>query len=388
MKRTGMITMNELTIDRIRLFALRAAPDRGPLSSLGPMPTRNGLLVEVTTKEGATGWGEVWCNIPPRGNISRMNLLADVMCPEVVGKPFPGFSDIRVHLEARLQRLAVHSGEPGAFWQCVSGLDTAAADASARMAGAPLCTFLGADSPEPVRVYASTPDLSRLDRSVHALVEAGHTAFKLKIGFGASQDRRTLERFREIAPNGSTLMVDANQGWSSVEAQGRIREIEGFGISFVEEPLLVTAPLREWAALAAGSKPAIAAGENFSSRKTFSDFLERGGLNVVQPDVAKWGGVSGAMQVARLAEDAGAACALHYMGTALGLAASAHVMAAMGGVGPVELDSNPNPLRTELGDIDLRVRAGRLAVPGGHGIGFAPDPEALDRLCVARFETK
>ena len=51
--------MSELTIERIRLFALRSAPGRGPLSSLGPMPTRNGLLVEITTKEGATGWGEV-----------------------------------------------------------------------------------------------------------------------------------------------------------------------------------------------------------------------------------------------------------------------------------------------------------------------------------------
>ena len=248
--------------------------------------------------------------------------------------------------------------------------------------------FLGAESPKPVQVYASTPDLSRLDRSVHALVETGHTAFKLKIGFGASQDHRTLAWFREIAPNGSRLMVDANQGWSSGEAEGRIREIEGFGISFVEEPLLVTAPIQEWAALSATSKPSIAAGENFSSRKMFSDFLDRGGLDVVQPDVAKWGGVSGAMQVARLAKDAGAVCTLHYMGTALGLAASAHVMAATGGAGLVEFDSNPNPLRTELGDIDLRVCAGRFAVPGGHGIGFAPDPEALDRFCVARFATR
>ena len=380
--------MNKFTIDRIRLFALRSTPGRGPISSLGPMPARNGLLVELTTREGATGWGEVWCNFPSRGNVSRLNLFADVICPEVVGKPFSEFSEIRTHLEIKFQRLAIHTGEAGAFWQCISGLDTAAADASARLAGRPLSKFLNGQPSNSVPVYASTPDLSCLDRSVDALVEAGHTAFKLKIGFGTAQDCRTLERFRQIAPADSRLMVDANQNWSLEEAGINIRSIEKFGISFVEEPLLATVPVQAWAAFAAKSKLPIAAGENISSKRMFSEFLEFGGVDVVQPDIAKWGGVSGAMEVGELARDADADCALHYMGTALGLAASVHVMAAMGGAGPVELDANLNPLRTELGDIDLHVREGFLAVPEGHGIGFTPDPAALDRFSVARFATK
>ena len=183
-------------------------------------------------------------------------------------------------------------------------------------------------------------------------------------------------------------MVDANQNWSLDEADDKIQSIGEFDISFVEEPLLATVPVQEWAAFSARSRFPIASGENFSSKRMFSDFLELGGVHVVQPDVAKWGGVSGAMAVGELAENADAACALHYMGTVLGLAASVHVMAAMGGVGPVELDANPNPLRTELGEIDLHVSKGCLAVPRGHGIGFTPDPAALDRFCVARFATK
>ncbi|MCV6602463.1 MAG: mandelate racemase/muconate lactonizing enzyme family protein, partial [Cohaesibacter sp.] len=81
-----------------------------------------------------------------------------------------------------------------------------------------------------------------------------------------------------------------------------------------------------------------------------------------------------------------ATCAMHYMGTAVGLAASIHVLSAIGGSGPVELDANPNPLRTELGDLDLTVRGGHLSVPAGPGLGFVPDPLALRHLSIAEMD--
>ena len=70
------------------------------------------------------------------------------------------------------------------------------------------------------------------------------------------------------------------------------------------------------------------------------------------------------------------------MGTAIGLAASLHLLAAVGGAGFVELDSNDNPLRTALCDLDLGVTEGRVRVPRGEGIGVIPDGEALRRYRV------
>ena len=379
--------MPELRIDRIRLFAVRAVPEQVPESSLGRMQARNGMLIEVTTQEGATGWGEVWCNFPPRGNISRLNLFADLMVPEVLHQAYPDYAAARRGLEKRLQGMAIHTGEPGAFWQCVAGLDMALADASARLDGKALCEFIGTGSAEAVQVYASTPNLSCLEQGLGALKEDGHNAFKLKLGFGREQDLASLKRFRTFAPD-AQLMVDANQSWASDEALRKIESIEQYGISFVEEPLLATAPSQDWAGLAARTSIPLAAGENITSLEMFEKYLACHGLSVVQPDVAKWGGVSGAMEVAELARKAGATCALHYMGTAVGLATSIHVMAATGGVGPVELDANPNPLRTELGALDLSVNSGRIRVPAGPGIGFTPDPDALRRFSVAEFATR
>ena len=64
-----------------------------------------------------------------------------------------------------------------------------------------------------------------------------------------------------------------------------------------------------------------------------------------------------------------------------------HTLAAIGGKGPIELDANPNSLRTELGEIDLSIRDGALQVPSGPGHGFIPEPSALKKLSVACFDS-
>ena len=98
---------------------------------------------------------------------------------------------------------------------------------------------------------------------------------------------------------------------------------------------------------------------------------------VVQPDVAKWGGVSGTLAVGRHARAVGARCCMHFMGTGLGLAASLHLLAVIGGDGRVELDINDNPLRSELGAIDLQVRQGKLPVPVGRGLWLRTRPSSI-----------
>ncbi|MDA7984321.1 MAG: mandelate racemase/muconate lactonizing enzyme family protein, partial [Alphaproteobacteria bacterium] len=233
-----------------------------------------------------------------------------------------------------------------------------------------------------VAVYASAPDVSRLEDSVEEMLADGHTAAKLKIGFSRERDVSLMRRFRAIAGDRLGVMADANQKWSLQEATAMIAALADFDPRFVEEPLSADAPPEDWARLARASAVPIAAGENICSRRSFRELAARGGLRVLQPDVAKWGGASGAFAVAREARAAGLTCAMHYMGTALGLAASAHVLSAAGGDGPVELDVNPNPLRTELGDSDFTVTRGHIRIPRGDGIGFTPDPAALKKFSV------
>jgi D-galactarolactone cycloisomerase len=368
-----------IEIASVETFVLGAQVSQGPLSSLGAMPVRRACLLRVRDAEGAHGWGEIWCNFPPRGAESRAHLVADVVAPALLGMRFSSWLDVRPTLEATLARMAIHTGEAGAFAQCIAGIDMAVADLAARRAGVPMTTFLGGGATT-VRVYASTPSGGDLRERCATIVRLGHHAIKLKIGYDADADQSAVAACREVVGPRFGLMVDANQAWDCEQATARITALARYEIDFVEEPLRADAPLEQWCRLAQAVRVPLAAGENVVGEHAFSELMAARALRVVQPDVAKWGGISGALAVGRRASALGLRCCMHFMGSGLGLAASLHVLAAIGGDGGVELDVNENPLRTELGPLDLAVNEGALPVPAGCGFGFEPDPAALRRL--------
>ncbi|MGE4610797.1 MAG: mandelate racemase/muconate lactonizing enzyme family protein [Paracoccaceae bacterium] len=373
---------NARKIDRIELFALSCRVDDGPVSSLAPMPTRNGLLLRLTCDDGAYGWGEAWCNYPPKGNLAKLNLLQDPIGPLVLGRDLGDWTSLRRNLERELARMIIHIGEPGPFNHCMAALDMAAADLTARAEGKSLSNMLNNGAGDQARVYASSPGVAEPDTLAARLTAMGHTGVKLKVGFDQPRDRALLETFRTHDDHAMMLCIDVNQNWGSGRAAETINELAQWDLAFVEEPILATAPASDWVALAKTCTTPLAAGENISSLEKFTEHVENGSLKLIQPDVAKWGGISGCIAAGRYALENGAGVTPHYMGTAVGLAASLHSLAALGGSGRVELDANPNPLRTELGPIDLTLNDGFVTLPEGAGIGFTPDPDALKRFSV------
>ncbi|MEE9426850.1 MAG: enolase C-terminal domain-like protein, partial [Paracoccaceae bacterium] len=336
------------TIDRIEVFALSCQVDGGPVSSLANMPTRNGLLMRVTSDDGAYGWGEAWCNFPPKGNFAKLNLFEDPIGPILLGRSLDDWASLRGQLEHDLARMVIHTGEPGPFSHCMAALDMAAADLTARAQGLSLSKMLNKDAALETQVYASSPGVDEADTLATRLSEMGHTGVKLKVGFYQPRDLTLLETFRAHDASGMMLCIDANQNWEPGKAAQMINELAASDITFVEEPIIATAPASEWVAVGQQCSVPLAAGENIGSLGAFTGAIDSGSLDIIQPDVAKWGGISGCMAAGKHALANGARVTQHYMGTALGLAASFHTLAALGGDGRVELDANPNPLRTDL----------------------------------------
>lgn len=383
------MTAENFNIERVQAYALSCAVDGGPISSLAPMPTRNGLLLKVTTGDGAIGWGEAWCNYPPRGNVSKLTLIQDVIAPVLFELEVPTWRDLRAQLETSFSRMLIHTGEPGPFKHCIAALDMAIADIAARRKSIPLSALLSAwtdMSSKRVGVYCSTPDVDRMESVIPDFESRGHACFKLKVGFDDQRDFAILEKFKATASSQTLLCMDANQNWTTSHAKHFAKSVEAFDPLFIEEPLRADASAADWIELAKHTNIAFAAGENITTEDKFREHIDNKSLAIVQPDVAKWGGVSGAVEVGRYARSQGSSCCLHYMGTALGQAASLHCMAAIGGDGRVELDANPNPLRTDLGELNLQLENGTLAVPTSPGIGFAPDEAALKRFTVAECD--
>lgn len=362
----------------ICIRSLRGLVFRYPLeipvrTSFGVMHDRPMVLVRAEDAEGAVGWGEIWCNFPAVGAEHRARLVASVLAPLVEGAEFATPADAFRLLTARTEVLAIQSGESGPIAQAIAGVDIALWDLAARKGKQPLWRLLGGASPR-VPVYASGLNPDQPEKLAARRRDEGYRAFKLKIGFGPERDLANLKALRATLGRDVDLMVDANQAWSLDTAVEMVLRLEAFGLKWLEEPLRADRPWSEWQTLARSTNIALAAGENIAGEEQFDAALASRVLRVVQPDIAKWGGFSGCLPVAKKILAAGLRYCPHYLGGGIGLLASAHLLAAAGGDGMLEVDANDNPLRTELYGPLARPREGACALSEEPGLGAIPDP--------------
>jgi L-alanine-DL-glutamate epimerase-like enolase superfamily enzyme len=334
------------TVRSLRASVYRCPLDTPVVTSFGTMRDRPMVLVRAEDEEGVVGWGEVWCNFPSVGAKHRARLVASVLAPLVENCRFEAPRQAFEQLGARTAVLAIQAGEPGPIAQAIAGVDIALWDLVARKLNQPLWRLLGGTTAR-VPVYASGLNPDRPQDLAARRHDEGYSAFKLKIGFGAARDLANLKALR-LAIGDATLMVDANQGWTLEHALEMAPLLEEFGIQWLEEPLRADRPWREWQMLAQATRLPLAAGENICGEEQFDSAIGSRALRVLQPDVAKWGGISGCLPVARKILAAGLRYCPHYLGGGIGLLASAHLLAAVAGDGMLEIDANPNPLRTGL----------------------------------------
>ena len=69
----------------------------------------------------------------------------------------------------------------------------------------------------------------------------------------------------------------------------------------------------------------------------------------------------------------------HYLGAGIGLLASAHLLAGVGGDGLLEVDSNENPLRDRFCGPVLNVQDGMIELNDEAGLGITPDLASIEQ---------
>ncbi len=363
-------------IEHVRCRVYRAPADPPVRTSFGLMRDRPAVLVEVRDSDGATGWGEIWCNFPSVGAEHRARLVRETLAPLLIGRDGSDPSSCFDALTSAVAVLAIQTGEPGPLSQAIAGIDIALWDLAGRRAGEPVWRLLGGAQGSAVRAYASGLNPDHPEKLALVRRAEGHVAFKLKTGFGRDTDLRNLQTLRHALGDAAELMVDANQAWSLAEAREMAVALAPWNPLWLEEPLRADAPAADWAELANVSPLRLAAGENMRGAD-FDAAIAAGHLGVLQPDLGKWGGFSRCAPVARAALAQGLRFCPHWLGGGLGLVASAHLLAAAGGDGRLEIDSNPNPLRDGMLDCGFQIRGGEFLLPPGPGLGAAPDLEAL-----------
>jgi L-alanine-DL-glutamate epimerase-like enolase superfamily enzyme len=380
----------------VRIASVDALLLRSPLltpikNSFRTLTERFALLIRVRDPEGLEGWGEVWCNYPPHGAAARAQLLEDVVAPIAIAQPAQTPAMHFQEIGRRLRVPALVSGDHGSFEQVRAGLDQALWDLAARRLNVPLWQMLRhcagleitEQGPPRTRVYASGLGGETAPELAIANAQAGHNAFKLKVGFGAAEDAEICASLRAAIGDEAALMLDANQRWTPAEAVLASRKLMTCNPLWLEEPMPADIGWSEWQTLAREGAIPLAAGENLRSWKSFQEGIAAGCLYAIQPDAGKWGGFTGLLAIARAAflqtmeKNAPLFCP-HWLGGGVGLLAAQHLAAAVPyDFAWLEVDANVNPLRTEFMPKDWTIQNGTAQLPTGAGLGFEPSAAAL-----------
>jgi len=322
------------------------------------------LLVDVQTEEGIAGCSYVFCY-----RRSGARAIAAVL-PEafelVVGQPVAPL-DIAALFDRRFALIGV----TGVVRMALSALDMALWDALAIAAGVPLATLLGS-APRPLRAYNScglglmSPEAAADE--AERLLEGGFQAMKLRLGHASLfEDLAATRGVRKRLPDSVLLMADYNQALSVAQALERGRALQSEGVTWLEEPIRHD-DYRGNAQIARALELPLQLGENFNGPLDMEKALDAAACDLVMPDIARIGGVTGWMQAARIAEQRGMPMSSHLMPEA-----SAHVLAATPTCDWLEYVDWADVLLQER----LRIQNGYAVMSDRPGAGLQWDARAV-----------
>ncbi|MCL6593224.1 MAG: mandelate racemase/muconate lactonizing enzyme family protein [Alicyclobacillus sp.] len=365
-----------MRITRVEPIVLRVPLDRPVETSFGRMTERTTVLVRVETDEGLSGIGEVWNNFPAWGVYEKLATLRYGVAPLLAGEDPRRVRHLHDKLLRALTVLGLQWGALGPVYHSISGIDIALWDLWGKICGRSVSELLGGPVQKEVPVYASGLGPGPFADLLEMYQALGVTAFKLKVGREEAQDVRNMAEMRRMVGENARVMVDANQAWDVRTAIRMVNGLREAGLTWMEEPVRCDDldGLRE---VRQQTGVPVAAGENLYGRRQAREALERRVLDVIQPDLSKNGGLTECVRVMEMAAAFDVPYAPHFLGGAVCLAASVHVLASVPGGWMLEYDANPNPIRERLLTQPLRIRDGKLAVPDGPGLGIALDPEFL-----------
>ena len=363
-----------LNLSKVETVLVKTEIETPVRTSFGIMHERPTLVVRITDASGVRGYGEIWCNFPVCGAPHRQQLVETEIAPFIVGRKFSTPRECYKALHATLHILKLQTGEPGPIAQAIAGVDIAIWDMVARRAETPVYALFGSER-DTVPAYASGINPVGVLDTVERSRARGHRKFKVKVGFGIETDRANVEAVAADISDGEFFLLDANQGWLPDDAAEALRWIAPFKPYWIEEPMPVDIPLEDWFALKDQTGIPIAGAENFTGRDQFEAVVEEKWLDIIQPDIAKWGGFTECSEVARNVVNSGLTYCPHSLGGGVALAASAHLLAAVGGPGLLECDVNENSFRDEVFEPPLDEGIVKLSGEPGLGVNIG----VLDR---------
>lgn len=348
--------------------------------------TQDTLLIFVTASDGTVGVGEVdSAPLVAQAVVDAepSHLIARGLRSILLGRnPL----DLDVCWHAMVEQSRYLGG--GATMHAISGVDIALWDLAGRVLGVPVARLLGGPRSEWLDAYASLvmPDTPlQAAREAARFAERGYRAIKFgwgPIGQDLAANEALVREITRAAGDGVTIMIDAGQVWDTKTALRMASMLQAYDIGWLEEPV---APdnLTGYRALSDRTTLTIAGGEAESDYASFERLIEEGGVDLIQPDLARCGGLSQGRRLAWLAHQRHRRVVPHAFKSGVLVAASTHFAAAIPNGGLIEHTVSTSPIARDLVRREVELVDGRVRVPLDRpGLGVEVDTEVMERLRV------
>lgn len=357
------------------------------------------VVVRLTDEEGRQGVGEADA---AASVVRELVLMDDVhawsrgLAAVVIGRdPFQLRS-----LHAELYASTIWHGRRGLGIHALSAVDVALYDLVGKQLARPVVDLLGGAVRGEAHPYATIYQGAVAGRTLTQMIDVTAELFEraLALGFDAVKmeviwgelvsDRQLADCIREgrrLLGDDVALLVDFGYRWSDWrDALWVLRRLEDTNL-YLAEAVLRHDDLRSHARLASRVETRIGGGEMAATVHECREWLREGGVDALQPDIGRCGGLTELRRIAELAELEGALVLPHGWKTGITAAAAAHFQAATPNAPYFEFlhpDLFESPLRRELVRPEPEIRAGTIVLSRTPGLGVELDAGAVARYRV------
>ncbi len=331
-------------------------------------------LVHVRSKGGAEG---VSLTNPPRAQYLD-HILQQLVIPFFIGKDARDLE----RLVRELYRWNSNYKMYGlAFWCPQAWVEFAILDMLGRIAERPMGALLGGVVRKEVPFYVAsgrrdTTPGQEVEYLKQLLEKSGARALKFRVGGRMSENEDAMPgRTEALIPlvrktfgDAIDLHADANSSYDPVEAIKVGHLLEDIKAVHYEEPCEFD-HFDETKAVADALNVPVACGEQEFSHWRFRWMIANRGADIVQPDLHYYGGMIRSIRVARMAEAAGMPVSLHISG-GFGFVYMLHFASCVPNLGRYQEYKLGTEMYGSWFDPAIRVKDGRMSIPGGSGVGI------------------
>jgi len=385
-----------------KVARLEVIPIAAPVQTADDLDgTTETVIVKVFDEDGRFGIGET--DAPAEVVKSFLEMRTAHLWSRNMSEILIGSDPIE--LAANWQRMyegVFWPGRRGLGMHALSAVDVALHDLAGKQLGLPAYKLMGGARRERLRPYCTIyPGLaqgrsietlmSEIARQFQVALAAGFRAVKMEVLFyDLVSDAELVELIKEgrrMLGDGIQMALDFGYRWRNWhDAKWVLDRIEDCDIFFAEATLQHD-DLDGHARLSESSAIRICGAEAAATRWEIREWLERGKVGVVQPNITRGGGLTEIRRIAELCELHGAEVIPHGWKTGITAAAGRHFQAACPAaplfevVSPKVFDSL---LRRELVSPEPELVDGTLALPDAPGLGIELNEQLVERLRTDR----